>query len=214
MIDKEIYPKIFTWLCLGLLITFGSGYFLSINELLAFKILTVGIIPIIIIELVIAILMGFRIKKMHPLTAKIFYLIYCITTGITFSTIFMTYELTSLLSIFLLIAIIFAVMAIYGYFTKRDLSKFETFIFITLIIMIIISLLNVFIFRSSITNTVLSALGVLIFCGYIAYDINKIKYILPTLGVDKTAIYGAFQLYLDFINLFIRLLELFGKKKD
>ena len=77
-----------------------------------------------------------------------------------------------------------------------------------------ILILNFLIFKSSGVELGLSALGVLIFCGYIAYDMQKVKMLIPTIGEDKAAIYGAFELYLDFINLFIRLLELFGKRDD
>ena len=79
---------------------------------------------------------------------------------------------------------------------------------------LISSILNFLIFKSSGVELGLSALGVLIFCGYIAYDMQKVKMLIPTIGEDKAAIYGAFELYLDFINLFIRLLELFGKRDD
>ena len=212
--ENSVYRKIFTWLFIGLLLTFGCGYFLSLNENLAMKLIALGALPILIIELVIAFLMGLRIKKMKPLTAKLFYLIFCITTGITFSTIFMIYEMKSLLSIFLISALIFGVLALYGYKTKRNLSKFGFIITITLLVLIISSLLNIFLFKSPMADVVISGLCILIFCGYIAYDMNRVKTLLPILEEEKTAVYGAFQLYLDFINLFIRLLEIFGNRKD
>lgn len=212
--ENELYPKLFTWLFIGLLISFATGYVLSTNEILAIKTLSIGIIPIIIIELVIAFIMGIRIAKMKPLTMKICYIIYCLTTGITFASIFMVYNLTSLLSIFLTTSIIFGLLAIYGYKTKKDLSKLGPILFISLIALIIISLLNIFFFHSTTTDLVLTILGVLIFSGYIVYDMKNVKYLLQGIGEEKAAVYGAFQLYLDFINLFIRLLELFGKRKD
>ena len=85
--DTKVYSKMFMWLFIGLLITFLSGYCLSLNETLLVSVLSIGILPIIVIELVVAVLMGFRIKKMKPMTAKICYIIYSIVTGITFSTI-------------------------------------------------------------------------------------------------------------------------------
>lgn len=212
--NKTLISKVFIWLFVGLLITFVSGYFLAINEEIMLQVLTFGIIPIIIIELVIAFLMGLRIQKMQPLTVKILYFIYSITTGITFSAVFATYELSSLINIFLLSAIIFLALALFGYKTQRDLTKFSNILFISLIVIIIFSLLNTFIFTNDIINTIICSLGVFIFCGYIAYDVNKLKKLNSVLTTDKAAVYGAFQLYLDFINLFIRLLELFGKRKD
>lgn len=212
--QNEIYPKLFTWLFIGLLITFTSGYVLSVNPTMAVNVLSIGFLPIVVIELVIALVMGIRIRKMNPLTTKICYLIYCITTGLTFSSLFLYYQLTSLLSIFLITAVIFAVLAIYGYKTKKDLSKFGTILLIGLIVTIILSVLNYFIFKTSSMDILLTIIGIFIFAGYIAYDMSKVKLLLNEVGEEKAAVYGAFQLYLDFINLFVRLLELFGKKDD
>lgn len=212
--QNELYPKIFTWLFVGLLITFTSGYILSTNLVLASQVLLKGFIPIVIIELVIALVLGLRIQKMNPITAKILYIVYSMTTGITFSSIFITYEISSLISIFLITAVSFGALAFYGYTTKKDLSRWGTILLVSLLVTIVVSVLNYFIFNSSTTDIVISAIGVFIFCGFIAYDMQKVKLMLPTLGEEKAAIIGAFELYLDFINLFIRLLELFGKDND
>lgn len=212
--QNEVYPKLFTWLFIGLLITFASGYILSANPTMAVNVLSIGFIPIVVIELVIALVMGIRIRKMNPITTKICYIIYCITTGITFSSLFLYYQLTSLLSIFLITAVIFAVLAIYGYKTKKDLSKFGTILLIVLIVTIILSILNYFIFKTPAMDILLTIVGIFIFAGYIAYDMGNVKWLLNEVGEEKAAVYGAFQLYLDFINLFVRLLELFGKKDD
>lgn len=212
--ENELYPRMFTWLFVGLLISFATGYILSTNEMLAIQILSIGIFPIIIIELVIAFIMGIRIAKMKPLTMKICYIIYCLTTGITFTSIFMVYKLTSLLTIFIITSLIFGLLALYGYKTKKDLSKLGPILFVSLVISLIVSLLNMIFFHSTMTDLILTVLGVLIFSGYIVYDMKNVKYLLHGIGEEKAAVYGAFQLYLDFINLFIRLLELFGKRKD
>lgn len=214
MENNNIYNRMFTWLFLGLFTTFISGYSLSLNQELLYTIASVGLIPIIALELIIAVLMGFRIKKMSPLTAKICYIIYSIITGFTFGFIFIEYKLTSIISIFLASAITFGLLALYGYKTKKDLTKFSTILAVSLISMVIISILNLLIFRSTGLELILSVFGVLIFLGYIAYDMKSVKYLMNGIGQEKAAVYGAFQLYLDFINLFIRLIELFGKKKD
>lgn len=210
----QVYPKMFTWLFIGLLITFASGYALTLNEELMIQVLAIGFLPIAIIEIVIALVLGIRLAKMHPLTMKILYVIYSILTGVTFSVIFVTFEVSSLISIFIITAIIFALLAFYGYTTKKDLTKIGTIALIALLGIIIAGLLNLFIFKSTMFDTVLTMLGVLIFIAYIAYDVNKVKQLMLAIGEEKAAVYGAFQLYLDFINLFIRLLELFGKRKD
>ena len=212
--NTQVYPKMFTWLFIGLLITFASGYALTLNEQLMIQVLAIGILPIAIIEIVIALVLGIRLAKMHPLTMKILYVIYSILTGVTFSVIFVAFEVSSLISIFIITAIIFALLAFYGYTTKRDLTKIGTIALIALLAIIIAGILNIFIFKSTMFDTVLTMLGVLIFIAYIAYDVNKVKQLMLVIGEEKAAVYGAFQLYLDFINLFIRLLELFGKRRD
>lgn len=212
--NTQIYPKMFTWLFIGLLITFASGYALTLNEQLMIQVLALGILPIAIIEIIIALVLGIRLAKMHPLTMKILYVIYSILTGVTFSVIFVAFEVSSLISIFIITAIIFALLAFYGYTTKRDLTKIGTIALIALLGIIIGGILNIFIFKSTMFDTVLTMLGVLIFIAYIAYDVNKVKQLMLVIGEEKAAVYGAFQLYLDFINLFIRLLELFGKRRD
>lgn len=211
---SKLFSKIFSWLGIGLLITFGIGYYLSINEPLMMKVLSIGIFPIIIAEIVISIILGFRIRKMNPVTAKILYILYCSITGITFSSIFVLYKISSIISIFAICAIIFGLLALYGMFTKKDISKIGTILFISLIGLIVGELLNFLIFKSYGTELVLSAVGVLIFMGYIIYDIQFAKSLSNYLDYDKAAVYGAFQLYLDFINLFIRLLEILGKRNN
>ena len=210
---NKIYSKMFGWLFIGLLITFVSGYALSLNEMVLNSVLSIGIIPIIVIELVVAVLMGFRIQKMKPLTAKICYILYSAVTGVTFSTIFIAFEMSSVIMIFLITALLFGLLAAYGYFTKRDVTKIGNMLFVALIAIIIISIINIFL-RSSSIELGISIISVIIFMGYVIYDMNNIKYLLSSLDDDKASVYGAFQLYLDFINLFVRLLELFGKKDD
>lgn len=210
----ELYPKMFTWLFVGLLITFASGYALSLNQSLMYQVLAIGVFPIAIAEIVIALILGLRIQKMNPVTMRILYIIYSILTGVTFSAIFVYFKMSSLISIFIMTAIIFALLAFYGYTTKRDLTKLGSIIFIGLIGILIGSLVNMLIFKSAAADIGIAIVGVIVFVGYIAYDVNKVKYLVDAVGEDKAAVYGAFQLYLDFINLFIRLLELFGKKND
>ena len=210
---NKIYSKMFGWLFIGLLITFVSGYALSLNEMVLNSVLSIRIIPIIVIELVVAVLMGFRIQKMKPLTAKICYILYSAVTGVTFSTIFIAFEMSSVIMIFLITALLFGLLAAYGYFTKRDVTKIGNMLFVALIAIIIISIINIFL-RSSSIELGISIISVIIFMGYVIYDMNNIKYLLSSLDDDKASVYGAFQLYLDFINIFIRLLELFGKKDD
>ena len=211
----ELFPKVFTWLFIGLLITFVSGFALYLNESLLFSLMSSmsTLLIIVIVELVIAFVLSARIQKMNPVTMKVLYVIYCLITGLTFSSIFIVYEIGSIISIFLITALIFAVLAIYGHRTHRDLTKFGTILIFTLLGILLAGIVNIFL-QNSMLDLILTSLGVLIFMGYIAYDVQKIKTMVPYVGEEKAAVYGAFSLYLDFINLLIRLLQLFGKKND
>ena len=213
MEENVVYSKMFTWMFIGLMITFLSGYSLSLNQVMLYNVLSIGIIPIIIMELAIAFVMGFLIRKMSPTMTKVCYLIYCIITGLTFGSIFLAYDMGSIMLIFLVTSILFAVMALIGYTSKVNLAKYSTILFIALLASIIVSIINIFI-GSSQLEILLSVLCIVIFLGYVAYDMNTVKQLVVSIGEDKAAVYGAFQLYLDFINLFIRLLELFGKNRD
>ena len=211
--ENKVYSKMFLWLFGGLLVTFLAGYRLSLNEMLLMNILSIGILPLAIIEIAIAIFMGVRLRKMNPLTLKICYILYSLITGITFSTIFIAFEMSSIVFIFLISSVIFAVLGIYGYITNKDITKLGNILFALLIGVILTSILNIFM-KSEGLSFIVSIISLIVFMGYIVYDMNSVKYLMNSLDEDKAAVYGAFQLYLDFINIFIRLLELFGKRKD
>ena len=209
---NQLFSKIYMWLCLGLLITFGVGYFVQENvSLLSFIFSNNLYFFIIIAEVILALVLSVRIHKMSSRTATILYLIYTALTGLTFSSIFVVYELQSIIYIFLVTAVILFVFGLIGYKTNIDLSKFGTILMIGLIAVILLSIVSIFVEGLNLGLTVLS---LVIFIGYIAYDVQMIKKRLYySDNDDSLAIYGAFQLYLDFINVFIDLLRLFGKER-
>ena len=133
--------------------------------------------------------------------------------GLSFSTIFVVYNLGSIVSAFMGAAVLFAVMSIYGYFTKRNLDSFGQYLFVGLIAIIIASVINIFI-GSSVFAMVISAIGILVFLGLTAYDTQKIREMVSVDNDGKAEVLGALSLYLDFINLFLMLLQLFGGRKD
>ena len=209
---NQLFSKIYMWLCLGLLITFGVGYFVQENvSLLSFIFSNNLYFLIIIAEVILALVLSVRIHKMSSRTATILYLIYTALTGLTFSSIFVVYELQSIIYIFLVTAVILFVFGLIGYKTNIDLSKFGTILMIGLIAVILLSIVSIFVEGLNLGLTILS---LVIFIGYIAYDVQMIKKRLYySDNDDSLAIYGAFQLYLDFINVFIDLLRLFGKER-
>lgn len=211
----NLISKTFLWMCLGLLVTFLTGYFVSNNEVMLENIYGgMGYWIFVIIELALVIVLSARIMKMKPATAKVCFILYSFVSGLTFASIFVYYAIDSIMLIFLVAAIIFALMAIIGYTTKIDLTKLGTYLFFALIAAVVVALINIFL-GSSTVAMVISIVCVLIFIGITAYDVQKIKMLENSdLPKENLAIYGALDLYLDFINLFIHLLSIFGKSND
>lgn len=133
--------------------------------------------------------------------------------GLSFATIFVVYQMGSIVSAFMGAAVLFGVMSGYGYFTKKDLSELGSLLFIGLIAIIIASIINIFI-GSTVFQMVISAIAIVIFLGLTAYDTQQIRQDVSVENNGIAEIRGALTLYLDFINLFINLLQLFGIKKD
>ena len=160
--------------------------------------------------------MSFGIAKMSASKAQTVFWIFAALMGASLSSIFLAYTGTSITRVFFITAGTFGAMSIYGYTTKRDLTKLGSFLFMGLIGIIIASLVNIFL-KSSMMYFVISIIGVLVFVGLTAYDTQKIKnmYLASDSGelIGKKAVMGALTLYLDFINLFIMLLRLFGQRR-
>jgi len=213
--EKSIFSKIYMWVFVGLLITFISSYTVS-TSLAAIKLIFGGPLYwiIFIAQIAIAIFLPLRLNKMSKTTATILYLFYSLLTGLTFATLFLMYEISSIIFVFLISLILILIFALIGRFTNIDLSKLGIILLMSLVAVIILEIINIFIMSSGLDMT-LCIIGLIIFFGYIAYDIQKIKR-LDSYGMDKDklAIIGAFELYLDFINVFIRLLRIFGKSRD
>ena len=209
---KNIYSKVFLWMFLGLLITFVTAYCVSFNANALRTIFKTGFYwVLIIVEIGLAIFLSARIHKMQPTLAKICYLLYTFFTGLTFSSIFVVYKLTSITYIFGVSAVLFLIFAGLGRYTKINLTKFGTFLFMMLIGVIILSILSIFIPG---LNLVTAIISIVVFLGYIAFDMQLIKKREGLLNDDNLAIIGAFELYLDFINVFIDLLRIFGDSRD
>lgn len=214
--NNQIMSKTFGWMFIGLLVTFLTGYFVSLNPNMLLNVMsTGGLLIIIIVEIALVIFLSSRITKMSPTTAKISFLLYSFVSGLTFSSIFVIYEMSSIMFIFLATAITFAIFAAIGALTNIDLTKLGTYLLMALFGVIICTIINFFL-NSSSFDLALSVIIILIFIGFTAYDVQKIKRLGETnfLKEDNLAIYGALELYLDFINLFIHLLSLFGKARD
>ena len=215
--SNTLLSKVFFRMFLGLLATaFAAGY-VYYSGALESLVLNGGLFVFLIAELVLAVVLSLGIKKFSPGVATALFFGYSIVSGVTFSTIFIMFELSSIVYAFVGTAAIFGILAYIGKTTKADLTNMGTILGVTLIIAIIISIVNIFI-GNSLLDIIMDWVILAIFMGYTVYDINKILKIQERgyayLNEDNLYIYGAFQLYLDFINMFIRILQLFGKRRN
>ncbi len=217
MEKKDTLTSAFTWLFIGLLICFGISWITTFNEDLAFTIFGAlngyAYLVYLIAEIVIALILIIRINKLKPTTAKILYIAYTALTGLSLTGIFVVYTASSLTFVFLAAAIIFGVFALIGKTTNIDLSKWGIYVLIALIAIIILEIINIFLMNNSL-NMILCIASILVFSFFIAFDIQKALDKSYMAECENKGIYCAFQLFLDFINIFIDLLRLFGKRSD
>ncbi len=207
--NNNFISKVYKWLAIGLLITFGCGFFLSVNTDLFMSIIEAyGVF--VAIEIVLGLVMIFALHKLSETVVKTMYLIYTAITGITFGSIFIVYEVSSIMWVFLATAVIFGVLGFIGKNTKKNLNGFGTFLFVALLASLILLIINAFV-GSAVLDLGLAIAILLIFCGYLVIDMWRISKMNPDTE-EKYAVYWAFQLYLDIINIIIKLLQLFGKR--
>ncbi len=209
---NQFLSKVFTWFGVGLLVTFLTAYLVSTN-IYALNFIFSGstYFVIMILEFAIAIFLGVRIHKMSVGMVRGLYLGYSALTGLTFSSIFVVYEISSVIWIFFASALTFFVFAMLGKSDRFDLSSYGSYLIVALLSSFILEVINIFLMNGTL-DIILSVLVLVIFTIYVAYDVQKI--ISKGYDSEQMAIYGAFDLYLDFINIFLRLLRLFGKERD
>ncbi len=210
---NKVLNDTFSWLFIGLLICFGSSYLTTQVEAIWNIVYTpTFVFGSIIAELVIALVLAVRITKMGKTTATMLYIAYTILTGMSLSWIFLAYTGGSITFAFLAASIIFGIFDLIGAKTDIDLSQFGLYLFVALIGIIIVTIINIFIGSDTLTM-ILCIISILVFAGYTAFDIKVALNKTEMLG-ENAGIYCAFQLFLDFINIFIDLLRLFGKKDN
>lgn len=212
--------KVYVWMTLALIITGVTAFGVAnspgvINAIYSNSAVMWGLI---IAELALVIGISAAINRLSLATATLLFVLYSAINGVVLSSIFLVYTTSSIASVFFITAATFAVMAFVGYTTKADLTSLGKILLMALIGLIIASLVNVFFLKSTGFDLIISYVGVLIFVGLTAYDSQKIKQMLmmaPDAGESsqKLALLGALSLYLDFINLFIYLLRILGKRE-
>lgn len=225
--DRELYlsaafpalmRKVYLWMTMALVITGFTAYGVAtspaiLSAILMNKMLFFGLI---IGEFALVIGLSAAINRLSLSTATLMFVLYSVINGATLSVIFLAYTLSSIANVFFITAGTFAVMAFIGYTTKKDLSGMGKMLMMALIGLIIATVVNLFL-RSTGLQLIVSYIGVLVFVGLTAYDTQKIKQMLMMAEdtgetAQKIALLGALSLYLDFVNLFLYLLRIFGKR--
>ncbi|MBP9192124.1 MAG: Bax inhibitor-1/YccA family protein [Ignavibacteria bacterium] len=215
---RRFLLNVYNWMAMGLALTgviaYGVAQSPFVNAIISNPILYFGLF---IAQIGIVLALSFAINKMPSAVAIGAFFLYAALTGVTFSVLFLVYTGGSIASTFFICAGMFAAVSAYGYFTKKDLAKMGTYLFMALIGLIIASVVNMFM-KSDTMSLIISYVGVLIFTGLTAYDTQKIKKMSQTSDINseqgkKGAVMGALALYLDFINMFLFLLRILGDRK-
>ncbi|MDF9824962.1 FtsH-binding integral membrane protein [Breznakia sp. PF5-3] len=213
--------KTFFWMFLGLGITFGIAILMNLNPAFVYNLWnSIPMLPIIVVlaQLGVVIALAARLMKMNPTSAKILYIAYAVLTGFTFSTLGVVYSLGSIGLAFGMAALFFGSLVVIGYTTKRDLTKVGTIAIAGLLALIVYGMIT-WIFNLDVNVFIYSMIGLLIFAGLTAWDTQKMKKLYHAYENDDTmlqrlSIYSAFDLYLDFINIFLYILRIVGNNRN
>ncbi len=217
--NQRYMVRVYSWMTLAMVITGAVAAYTASSEQLTMLIIgnRFVLIGLLVVQLIAVGVLSRLINKMSATTATVIFIVYSVLFGLTLSGIFVLYTAESIGSTFFITAGTFGAMSVYGYFTKTDLSKWGNLLFMALIGLIIASVVNWF-FKSTTLYWITTCVGVLLFTALTAYDTQKLKHtnIIGNEGTDedhKEAIMGALTLYLDFINLFLYLLRIFGRRR-
>ena len=212
---NEAMGRVYGHMSLAVVISMFVSYFVgSSPELVQFFFTGVTKWIVIFAPLVCILTMTFASERFSKNGLQLFLYAFSALMGLSFATIFAIYSMGSIFTAFMGGAVLFGTMSIYGYFTKKDLTSIGSFMFVGLIAIVIASVINIFI-GSTVLQMVISALAIVIFMGLTAYDTQNIRQIVShDSDTGREEVLGALSLYLNFINLFLSLLQLFGDRKD
>lgn len=214
---SQYMTRTFAWMFGGLLLTFAVALATAISGFWIPLYMSNAVFVLSIVELVLVVVLSARLEKLQPGTATALFLGYAVLTGLNFSVYFIAYDVATLMLAFLMGAVYFGVMAAYGWRTGKDLSGWGPMLLCGLVALIIVSLLSMLLgFGFGAMELIICAVGLVIFMGFTAYDTQKLKYYYSYFGDDeamlhKSAIIGALNLYLDYINIFIYILRILGR---
>jgi FtsH-binding integral membrane protein len=214
----QFFNTVFAWMAVGLAVTAGVAYWVFMNSGGAFPLTMGSFLVLFVVELILVGVVSSAINRINATVATALFVLYAALNGVTLSVIFYAYAKSSIASTFLVTAGAFGAMSLYGYVTKRDLTRLGSLLFMGLIGVILASVVNIF-WHNPMLYWIVSYAGVLVFVGLTAYDTQKLKAIAMQTGGDpalahRLAIVGSLSLYLDFINLFLFLLRIMGNRKQ
>lgn len=209
---------VFLWMVVGLFFTIATAFYTLTNQSVL-NFVYKAMMPIIIGEFALVFFLSMKVYTMDVGKSRLMFLIYSILNGMTLSIIAIVYTGDSIILAFGGTLLLFLIMAIYGYTTNEDLTKFGGLLKAGLITVIVLTLINLFL-KLPFLYMIIPYIGVLVFIGLIGYDVNRIKKNIVEVAlhgddsvIEKVSIIGALALYLDFINLFLYILRIFGKKR-
>ena len=212
---NEAMGRVYAHMSLAVIVSMMVSYVVGTSpELLQFFFTGITKWIVIFAPLAAILVMTFAAKNFSKFELQVFLQAFAALMGLSFATIFAIYTMGSVVTAFMGGAVLFATMSIYGYFTKKDLSSIGSLMFVGLIAIVIASIINIFV-GSTVFQMVISAIAIIIFLGLTAYDTQTIRQLVSQdSDTGREEVLGALSLYLDFINLFLSLLQLFGSKKD
>ena len=211
------FNAVYGWMCAGLALTAGVAWYVSSQPQLMKQLLGGPIIILFIVELALVFTISNAINKINATVATMLFLVYAAINGAVLSILFLVYAHAAILGAFVATAGMFGAMSVYGFVTRRDLSRMGSILFMALIGLILATLVNCFM-ASSALYWLCTYAGILIFCGLTAFDTQRLRNVAmqvadPALA-SRLAISGALMLYLDFINLFIYMLRILGDRRS
>lgn len=213
--QKGLITKTFFRMFLGLLATALASFYSYSSGLLETILMNGSYMYLLIAEVVVVFVFSLFFRKLSAGMVTVLFFGYAFLNGVTLASIFYVFELTSIAYTFLATAALFGILAFIGKNTEKDLTKFGTILTVSLLVGLVLTIVNLFL-GSSTLDIVLDWVILLIFMGFTVYDMNKLRH-MQDLGYandEKLYVYGAMELYLDFINLFLRILSIFGKRKN
>ena len=216
---RKFITRVYGWMAVALIVSGLSAYLAAFSPTIQNLIWGgrhIGFYVLVAVEILLVIVLSASIAKMSVAFAGFMFILYSIVNGLTLSAIFLVFEITSIGIVFFISAAMFFAMSLYGRYTKQDLNAAGRYLMMAVFGLVIAAIVNLLL-KSSILQWIISLVTLVVFIGLTAYDTNKIvKASELADGSDvfkKAAIYGALELYLDFLNIFLSLLNLFGKKR-